>query len=159
MRREKYAKLTLEQKEAYRQAARERIQHRRATDPEFRARANATSLRYRNKNLDKARKKTRDYMAKYRDGRGKIYFVQAESGPIKIGFTRKKLIGRLKELQPGSFETLTLLGGFLGTLQEEQRLHQQFKAQEIRREWFRPTRALLTLIRHRCLPSLSITTS
>jgi hypothetical protein len=89
------------------------------------------------------------------DGIPKIYFVQVESGPIKIGFTIKKIRSRLHELQGGNHETLHLLGLIQPATKElELQLHRRFEAHWIRGEWFRPVPELLQFI----LTSISRTT-
>lgn len=67
-----------------------------------------------------------------------VYFIQATSGPIKIGFSARPK-RRLMELQTMHFETLTLRGVLAGSLLDEQRMHHQLQASRIRGEWYRPT--------------------
>lgn len=64
-----------------------------------------------------------------------IYFIGAESGPVKIGkavcpFTR------LKCLQTAHHERLTLLAICEGGAGRERGYHRQFKEHRIRGEWF-----------------------
>ena len=96
-----------------------------------------------------AKKRTADYMRRSRqDGTGgKIYYVQVTSGPIKIGFTKKRVEGRLKELQAGNPETLLLLAWHHGTQDQELELHERFRHLQIRKEWFRPHESLLSHLR------------
>lgn len=105
--------------------------------------------RYRERNPEKARAATRNYMRNSRqDGAGgKIYFLQVPSGPIKIGFTTKKPMGRMLELQAGNHETLTLLHWMPGTLEMERDLHRRFLHLLLRSEWFQPGPDLLEFIR------------
>ena len=70
----------------------------------------------------------------------KVYFIRAEdTGFVKIGRTAKEPIERLRDLQVGSPNNLSLLcwiteGMFNHT---ERSLHKRFKAQHVRGEWFR----------------------
>jgi hypothetical protein len=90
----------------------------------------------------------RDYMRRTRqDGAPKVYFMQARSGPIKIGYTTKQPLGRLKELQAGNHEELTLLKWIPANSRElEMEIHSKFRHLEIRREWFWPGPDLLLFI-------------
>lgn len=66
---------------------------------------------------------------------GHIYFLQA-GGFIKIGFAR--VAGsRLMHLQTGCPVELVPLGGFPGTLRDEQNTHAMFADLHVRGEWFR----------------------
>lgn len=77
-----------------------------------------------------------------------IYFIQDESGPVKIGWTsdRKRPTERLIGLQAGNPRTLSLLGVVSGTLEDEAQLHAQFEHAHIRGEWFNPVPELLAYI-------------
>jgi hypothetical protein len=67
-----------------------------------------------------------------------LYFVQAESGPVKIG--RAKRPGqRLRELQTGCFEPLELLYVLEGRGFEEKVWHRAFCAARKNGEWFELT--------------------
>jgi len=71
-----------------------------------------------------------------------VYFVQAASGPIKIGATVD--IGtRILELQVSQWERLSLLGIFHA---KERDVHDQFAHLRLRGEWFRPEQDLLDFI-------------
>jgi hypothetical protein len=76
-----------------------------------------------------------------------IYFIQAGSGPIKIGcasYPRR----RLKELQCASHEKLKLLATIPGgdrTMEAE--LHRLLRPHQIRREWFKPVPAVMKVVR------------
>lgn len=68
-----------------------------------------------------------------------IYFVQAESGPIKIGYVaaNRSLRGRLDQLQVGNHETLHLLAVLPnGGPGLERQLHRAFASVRVRGEWF-----------------------
>jgi len=82
------------------------------------------------------------------DGRAKMYFIQAESGPIKIGFTTKRMLGRLQELQCGNHERLSILKVTGATREQEVAVHDRFVKDRIRPrgEWFRCTPELLAFI-------------
>lgn len=99
----------------------------------------AASARWRSRNLELARANSREYhREKHLDDKGKIYFIQAASGPVKIGYTRKKPEGRLIELQAGNHETLRVVKWFFGTHEDEAGLHSDFLSYLIRGEWYRP---------------------
>lgn len=66
---------------------------------------------------------------------GFVYFIQADSGPIKIGFTRD-LRQRISSLE--GHERLRLLAAFDGGRKLEKRLHRLFRPHRKRGEWFWP---------------------
>ena len=70
-----------------------------------------------------------------------VYFIQRGSGPIKIGIS-SNVEGRLRTLQIGSAESLTLLRTEPGGRARERRLHAMFGGDRMEGEWFKPTRAL-----------------
>lgn len=67
-----------------------------------------------------------------------IYFIQANApeGPVKIGYTRRRVSQRLAEGQTFSPEKLTVLVEAPGTLADEAKLHQTFVKHHLRGEWF-----------------------
>ena len=74
-----------------------------------------------------------------------VYFIQrGENGPIKIGVSAD-VAGRLRMLQAASQEPLALLGTLPGGADLEQALHDRFRDQKVRGEWFRPSPELLRL--------------
>jgi Meiotically Up-regulated Gene 113 (MUG113) protein len=75
------------------------------------------------------------------------YFVQAAGGgPIKIGVSDKPA-SRLKTLQVGHHEELVIVGTVEGN--QEKKLHETFKSQRIRGEWFTANAALVRwMLRH-----------
>lgn len=80
-----------------------------------------------------------------------IYFIQAESGPIKIGYTdNDDIVSRLTALQIGNHEELVCIGIREGTPRLERSLHEHFRYVHKRGEWFYPVRELLTYIERRC---------
>jgi T5orf172 domain len=108
--------------------------------------AAAASARWRAKQpLAYQQARERYLKRKKGDGKPRLYFIQAASGPIKIGFTTKTPEGRLAELQAGNHEELKLLGVRLGTKAEEAALHEQFRHLKIRGEWFQPAPELLSI--------------
>lgn len=120
----------------------DRLSHKRERQRQY-------SQEYRKRYPEKASATRNKYMLKARQDPeriGKLYFVQAASGPIKIGFTRKQPIGRLKELQVGNHEDLTLLLSVPGTMEQERQLHEELKPYLIRREWFQPAPEVLCVI-------------
>jgi len=75
---------------------------------------------------------------------GFVYFIYDKSN-IKIGFT-KNIKKRIKELQTSNSNKLVLLGYFIGDMNKEQELHNQFKNYQILNEWFRPDQKLIDYI-------------
>lgn len=102
----------------------------------------------RAKHPERVREIGRNSMRKKRmDGTSKVYFIQAGlTGPIKIGCTRKKVSGRMAELQAGNHETLRILKEIPGDYNLERELHQKFKHLQIRGEWFQPTTELILFV-------------
>ena len=76
-----------------------------------------------------------------------IYFIQCETGEIKIGYTAGDPATRLAALAIGCPHKLTLLAAFEGGPEHEAALHRLFAADRIRGEWFRPSDALMAIIR------------
>lgn len=74
-----------------------------------------------------------------------VYFLQAASGPIKIGYTAT-LGARLRALRSGSPERLTLLGHVRASERYEKAVHLRFQHLRLRGEWFRPADELLEYI-------------
>jgi Meiotically Up-regulated Gene 113 (MUG113) protein len=74
-----------------------------------------------------------------------VYFIQAESGPIKIGFTTDVRM-RLAALQTATAEELTLVGIMPGDEKDEAALHARFASSRIRGEWFRPDEEIRAFI-------------
>ena len=78
-----------------------------------------------------------------------VYFLQASSGPIKIGIT-KNLVVRLKSLDISNYATLKLIHSIetqkVKAMWIEEKLHRIFKDACIKGEWFRPEQDLLNSI-------------
>jgi len=69
---------------------------------------------------------------------GYVYFIQGLcGGAIKIGFSKNPEV-RLKELQTGYPDTLTILLIIPGTEATERAIHRKFEASRLKGEWFRP---------------------
>ena len=69
---------------------------------------------------------------------GWIYFIVCpEPLSIKIGFTKKHPIKRLKQLQTGCPSRLVLRGWYPGSLEEERKLHESLSSYRLEGEWFR----------------------
>lgn len=64
-----------------------------------------------------------------------VYFVQTESGPIKIGIAQD-VQKRLRGLQVSTPDKLTLLCTAPGGVQAEAKLHRRFASYRLRGEWF-----------------------
>ena len=80
---------------------------------------------------------------------GLAYFIQAESGPIKIGLAIDA-IARLAELQTGNHELLRLIGTVGGGRVAERGLHRRFAEHRIRGEWFEAAPVILAEIEALC---------
>ncbi len=68
---------------------------------------------------------------------GTIYFAGCGEHYVKIGFTAGYVEHRLKVLQIGAPERLTIVAEFPGTMQDETALHRRFAAYRTVGEWFR----------------------
>jgi superfamily I DNA/RNA helicase len=77
-----------------------------------------------------------------------IYFVQESppDGPVKIGFTRRRVRERLAEGQTFAAGQLTLLVETFGSIEDETRLHRLFAPYRIRGEWFEYAPAIRELV-------------
>lgn len=71
-----------------------------------------------------------------------VYFVRAGEGPVKIGIAIDPE-ARLRELQTGHYESLSLLRVVDGDWAVEAWLHARFAAARIRGEWFRYSSEML----------------
>ena len=72
-----------------------------------------------------------------------VYFIQAgDGGPIKIGFAIDPK-RRLRSLQDGAADGLRLLGTKAGSKKDERLLHQKYKTERIRGEWFCATQSII----------------
>jgi Meiotically Up-regulated Gene 113 (MUG113) protein/AAA domain-containing protein len=77
----------------------------------------------------------------------RVYFIfAAYAGLIKIGIAYD-VEARLKALQSNTGDRLHLLLAIPGGRAKEAELHQRFSADRVRGEWFRPSPALLSLVR------------
>lgn len=79
---------------------------------------------------------------------GFVYFMQAgDGGAIKIGFTgNASIAGRLRGVQVGCPEKVSLLGVVAGDAALERRFHKAFAWCRIRGEWFAPRPRLVKFI-------------
>ena len=79
-----------------------------------------------------------------------VYFIGAYIGTelqaVKVGYSVKHPAARIRHLQPGNHCELRLLCEVPGDMKRERRFHEQFKADRLRHEWFRPSSSLLTLV-------------
>lgn len=76
-----------------------------------------------------------------------VYFVQGDSdSPIKIGITRGSMERRLKALQTGNPEVLSVLATAPGWSVTEAEIHEHFAGARVWGEWFSPTPELLALV-------------
>lgn len=74
-----------------------------------------------------------------------IYFITAGDGLVKIGFSID-VEKRIRSLATGSSAELQILLTINGTRSDEKALHQSFKADRVRREWFRLSPAIQAFI-------------
>ena len=72
-----------------------------------------------------------------------IYFVSAQSGPIKIGVSQNPH-RRLRDLQSSSGERLQLLGFVRGNVFEERELQHRLRWWRRHGEWFEPSEQVLS---------------
>lgn len=79
-----------------------------------------------------------------------IYFVQVDrpDGPVKIGYTGRRVQERMAEGQTFSPQELEVLVEAYGTYENEAHLHRIFEPYLIRGEWFSPSPLLWDLIHH-----------
>jgi hypothetical protein len=75
-----------------------------------------------------------------------VYFIQAETGEIKIGYTRGDPEIRLRQFQPHSPCELTLLAAIQGGRGEEAVIHGKFRDHKLHHEWFLPAPSLIKFI-------------
>lgn len=76
-----------------------------------------------------------------------VYYIRASNGAIKIGYTSKNVDQRLSALSTSSPLDLELVAQEYGTLSTEKQRHDQFKDNNIRNEWFKPSDELNKLIK------------
>lgn len=77
-----------------------------------------------------------------------IYFIQSgDDGPIKIGYSKSNSRTRLRTLQTGSAEKLTLLCEREGHLGHETALHHKLSEYRLDGEWFRPADQVLAAMK------------
>lgn len=78
-----------------------------------------------------------------------IYFVQTEpDGPVKIGYTRRRVGDRMAEGQTFNAQRILVLAETYGTRHEETLLHQRFRHLRIQGEWFRYGEEVRDLVLH-----------
>lgn len=83
-----------------------------------------------------------------KEPKGYVYFIQGLcGGAIKVGYSVDPN-KRLKELQTGYPDTLTILLMIPGTEQTEKTLHRQFESSRLKGEWFRPDEYLIDAIKN-----------
>jgi hypothetical protein len=75
-----------------------------------------------------------------------VYFLQAKSGPIKIGFSCHP-VKRKKEIETARGESMSLLCLIVGGAHIERSLHYRFADERIEGEWFSPSERILAFIR------------
>lgn len=77
---------------------------------------------------------------------GTVYFIQAgPAGPIKIGVTNE-MPRRLKMLQNGNHEALSVIATVEANRRYEQLMHRRFYLHRLRGEWFRPAPDILAFV-------------
>jgi hypothetical protein len=65
-----------------------------------------------------------------------VYLIANESGQVKIGYSAKSPEARLKSMQTGNHEKLTLVWVIAGDDNDERILHNVFKDKRVKGEWF-----------------------
>lgn len=87
-----------------------------------------------------------------------IYFI-TDTKNVKIGYTKKSIKKRLKQLQTSCADKLYILGWMDGDIEDEKKLHKVFSNNRIRYngEWFSVTDELVDYINsHNCEPNISV---
>lgn len=74
-----------------------------------------------------------------------VYFIQAESGPVKIGYS-SDVPQRLAQLQSGMREIMTLKATVSGDRALENYFHQTLRQSRVIGEWFSPTPMVIETI-------------
>jgi len=76
-----------------------------------------------------------------------IYFIQnKDSGHIKIGYTKRNAVDRMRAIGISTHSQLILLGTCEGSIMDERRLHSKFKSDHIKSEWFKGSSELMKYI-------------
>lgn len=75
-----------------------------------------------------------------------VYFIQSETGQIKIGITKGRPQRRLGLMQSGSPVKLTLRAAVHGCPRLEADIHATYQHARLHGEWFRPDPDLLDFI-------------
>ena len=75
-----------------------------------------------------------------------IYFVKAESGHIKIGYSFKKTLKRLREIQTCNPFEMTVLKEIPGDKAMEKDIQSKFEKHRVRSEWFLADKDILDFI-------------
>jgi hypothetical protein len=154
---------TPEARRAYREENRERInaqqRERYATDPEYRAKRQASVKAWDEQNPEKLKeygrkwrlanpakvKANNDKYAKTRNlGKrtddGHIYIFRTDpNGPFKIGYTGRAVKFRVYEAQRDNFHQVEVIyesGFIVNARQLEAELHEMFKDKNVRGEWY-----------------------
>lgn len=91
-------------------------------------------------------KKIRSFPGDWRYKNGTVYFLQADDGPIKIGWTQKNIDKRIAILEWANPQQIILLGIMEGDQMLEQSIHEQFGKDKIKGEWFTPSPHLIAYI-------------
>ena len=77
--------------------------------------------------------------------RRQVYFVKNTKGLIKIGSTMT-VMDRIKQLETGASEPLTLIAHLDGSTKRESELHRRFAEYRVHGEWFSPGSSLVSYI-------------
>jgi hypothetical protein len=84
-----------------------------------------------------------------------IYFIENGEGLVKIGFTGRHPLERLRSLQTSSASSLKLVAAMPGSMADERALHGQFAHLRCAGEWFRADDELLEFIEDVGLPEIA----
>jgi len=77
-----------------------------------------------------------------------IYFIQAETGQIKVGYAKDDITKRVKNLQCASPVKLELIHSMEGDIFLEKAIHREFKKSKIKNEWFALSEKLHNFIKN-----------
>lgn len=76
-----------------------------------------------------------------------IYFIQnKDSRHIKIGYTKKNAVDRMRAIGISTSSQLILLATCEGSMMDERKLHSRFKIDHIKSEWFKESTAIMEYI-------------
>src|SRR4051812_45704665 len=81
-----------------------------------------------------------------------VYFIQAENGLVKIGFTKSGVKKRLAQLRTGGSSPMAIRGTMDGDKATEAEIHRRFRDFRSHGEWFRCGPEIDQFIADNCRP-------